>query len=555
MPTVADEISNVILPAIKATAKVILLAAVGVAAKRLGILNSETSTRLSKLVLNFAVPALTFVSIAHAITFDNIKELWPLPLFGLLYICLGMAFGWIICRICRFPKAIRNLVMVCCAFGNSQTIPLALVSSLAHSVAQLKQSDTDTPAAIIARGTSYIMLYTLIGTILRWSFAYKLLNPSPQTRADELERQHRLTHRLSVDQIATLDGHPTVRPSGTESVAAVHGSVDGSDDTPAVPDRLSPSNSRDLLIQTLEIHSAVGSSQPSTLLAAAASVPTTPPASVRARIGCAFRRVLSTFTPPVWAIVLGLIVAVAAPLKNAFFPAETASSSTPPLDFLADTLQTLGNVVVPAIMLILGEQLSRGPLQLTYIQWHRMWSCCKKPHKRAFSQGSLKSRMQTCWNSCWNRDRQQHNSDNEQLTLVESSSSYSVMHEKIGGLESSADVCMPPESAQQQQQRSVITTPLSVGSVLAIVIVKLVILPGIAIPLTMLFNKIGLLGSDPVLHFVVLLESCVPTGINLVVICASHNWLQRELTTVLFYQYLIAILSITLMTTGFLVTL
>lgn len=53
------------------------------------------------------------------------------------------------------------------------------------------------------------------------------------------------------------------------------------------------------------------------------------------------------------------------------------------------------------------------------------------------------------------------------------------------------------------------------------------------------------LAPDPMLRLVLLVQGATPTAINLSVITAMHNYLAKEMATVLFYQYLISIVSLT----------
>jgi predicted permease len=56
----------------------------------------------------------------------------------------------------------------------------------------------------------------------------------------------------------------------------------------------------------------------------------------------------------------------------------------------------------------------------------------------------------------------------------------------------------------------------------------------------------GVYATDPMLRLVLLIESATPTAINLSVITTMHNYLAKEMATVLFYQYLMAIISLTI---------
>lgn len=60
--------------------------------------------------------------------------------------------------------------MACAMAVNSNSLPIALISSLSSNIAVLKMSPDDTPDSMLARGISYLVLFSTLGLIWRWSF-------------------------------------------------------------------------------------------------------------------------------------------------------------------------------------------------------------------------------------------------------------------------------------------------------------------------------------------------------------------------------------------------
>ena len=63
----------------------------------------------------------------------------------------------------------------------------------------------------------------------------------------------------------------------------------------------------------------------------------------------------------------------------------------------------------------------------------------------------------------------------------------------------------------------------------------------------------ALLRQDPVLQVMLMVEAAVPTAINLLTLAAAHRHLQQSISNLLFYQYLLAVGTLTALVPLFLV--
>jgi auxin efflux carrier family protein len=54
------------------------------------------------------------------------------------------------------------------------------------------------------------------------------------------------------------------------------------------------------------------------------------------------------------------------------------------------------------------------------------------------------------------------------------------------------------------------------------------------------------------MQLVILIQAATPTAINMSVIAAMHNYLVKEIATLLFYQYLFTVISLTINVSVFL---
>ena len=83
----------------------------------------------------------------------------------------------LITRLVGLSPAYRRFVLACVMFSNSNSLPIAIISSLAVSEAAhiLYWGTDDTPEAAAARGISYTLFFAIFGNLIRWSYGYQLL--------------------------------------------------------------------------------------------------------------------------------------------------------------------------------------------------------------------------------------------------------------------------------------------------------------------------------------------------------------------------------------------
>ena len=72
--------------------------------------------------------------------------------------------------------------MAASMFMNSNSLPIALMQSLVVTVPNLKWDEDDTQNAMLGRALSYLVLYSTLGMVLRWSYGVHLLQQAdPET--------------------------------------------------------------------------------------------------------------------------------------------------------------------------------------------------------------------------------------------------------------------------------------------------------------------------------------------------------------------------------------
>lgn len=79
-------------------------------------------------------------------------------------------------------------------FGNSNSLPISLVTSLAFTIKGLhwNKEPNDNDSSVATRGITYLVIFQQLGQIIRWSWGYKiLLRPADEYKDDELEDHER----------------------------------------------------------------------------------------------------------------------------------------------------------------------------------------------------------------------------------------------------------------------------------------------------------------------------------------------------------------------------
>lgn len=110
-----------------------------------------------------------------------------------------------ISKLFRFPKKERNFVTAMGVFGNSNSLPISLVISLSKTLRGLHWDRVpgDSDDQVAARGILYLLIFQQLGQLLRWSWGYNVLL-KPQD--DDLESSPDST----IDQGAYTDESPLV---------------------------------------------------------------------------------------------------------------------------------------------------------------------------------------------------------------------------------------------------------------------------------------------------------------------------------------------------------
>ena len=306
-------------------------------------------------------------------------------------------------------------------FGNSNSLPISLVLSLSKTLPGLHWDKIpgDNDDEVAARGILYLLIFQQLGQLVRWSWGYHvLLAPAEKYSiedggtgmgdaengrfADEpiLDREERgrlLVEDQSGDATpngnslhATWNGSGTLTPMNQHVYASSSSTLDelGNQDTPKLLAKssgpnlaLTPEERHDSAIDSASEHSTwhpssttLGRFRDSISFKTAAAKDwcrqtsnkafSSLPSPIQTALSGASSLVVRFFVglwrfmnPPLWAMLVAIVVASVPDLQHLFFSKGTFISNS-----VTRAIQQSGGVAVPLILVVLGANLARNTL-------------------------------------------------------------------------------------------------------------------------------------------------------------------------------------------------
>ncbi|RCH78331.1 hypothetical protein CU098_002341, partial [Rhizopus stolonifer] len=248
----------------------------------------------------------------------------------------------IVTRLVGLSPAYRRFVLACVMFSNSNSLPIAIISSLSVSEAAhiLFWNTEDTPEAVAARGISYTLFFAIFGNLIRWSYGYQLLqkheddDDNSTVRGPDEEEQVQPTSYQSFDRrfsssassSSSGDYLQTSNSMSSRQLSAVTISVDADENTNLLPqNKKQNKNTTEQQQQQKQ--------QQSGLLRSVA------------------KRINGFMSPPLYAAFLALTVGLS-PLKPILYNKQSFLYPS-----FTKAIEGCGKAAVPLILTCLGAQL------------------------------------------------------------------------------------------------------------------------------------------------------------------------------------------------------
>lgn len=140
------------------------------------IIDKPTQRVINHINISLFTPALLFSKVAFFLSPAKLKELWVIPIFFIVVTVFSALVASVLSRIFRLKKSHLNFAVAASMFMNSNSLPIALMQSLVVSVHGLKWTPDDNKNAMLGRALTYLVLYSTLGMMLRWSYGVRLLS-------------------------------------------------------------------------------------------------------------------------------------------------------------------------------------------------------------------------------------------------------------------------------------------------------------------------------------------------------------------------------------------
>ncbi|KAF8348499.1 auxin efflux carrier [Amanita rubescens] len=145
-----------------------------------GVLDKKTQKQINRLNVSLFTPALLFSKVAFFLTPKKLQELWIIPIFFVTVTLTSMGVAFTIGSFCKLKKSQRSFAMAAAMFMNSNSLPIALMQSLVVTVPDLKWGKSDNENSMLGRALTYLVLYSTLGMVVRWSYGVKLLSQADE---------------------------------------------------------------------------------------------------------------------------------------------------------------------------------------------------------------------------------------------------------------------------------------------------------------------------------------------------------------------------------------
>ncbi|KAH8096605.1 auxin efflux carrier [Cristinia sonorae] len=337
---------------------------------RTGLFPKSASKGASEITMTVALPAMIFANIVPAFTPQNISALGPLFLLSFVYQGIGFAFGLIIREFCYVPRNFWQGIIIMTTMSNWGNLPTAVVVS----VTQQKPFDPITDPAL---GISFVAIFIVSYNLVFWVFggahslSWDYLPGVPQ--GEEAERHVSWKEKPIGSLVAKYILRQQVVPPSRvvkhdELEKGKEAAVEDTTPSPPLLQYKEPiaafETSPDLTETRVSQISRTPVSTPTTPSAAPSGPqPTVATHSLLYRI---FHPLMALFHPVTMTLLISLPIALVNPLKALFVdvsklggPNFQGPDGRPPLAFIIDTAQFLGNITVPLALILLGASFAR----------------------------------------------------------------------------------------------------------------------------------------------------------------------------------------------------
>ncbi|KAI9225212.1 MAG: auxin efflux carrier [Piptocephalis tieghemiana] len=178
--------ATIAVTSIQSISQVVCIGLFGHILAKKNILTPSLQRGLSQLTICLFTPCLLFSNTVRSIRQDTLVTLWPIPCYLALFTLISLGVATLSIRLLRLTPSQGNFMRAALTFSNTNTLPIALVESLSYSSALPwlrppkgvgdPEDDLEDAEDIASRGVSFIVFYSILANLIRWSYGTSLLS-------------------------------------------------------------------------------------------------------------------------------------------------------------------------------------------------------------------------------------------------------------------------------------------------------------------------------------------------------------------------------------------
>lgn len=351
-------------------------------------------------------PCLIFSKLAKQLDPNKLGDLAVIPVIFIVQTAVSYAVSIGVSKLFRLRKRATNFVTAMSVFGNSNSLPISLIISLSQTLKGLAwdRIQGDHEGLVASRGILYLLIFQQLGQMVRWSWGFHVLlakKDQYEEYRDECieEGRYRDDDTSSEVLIPGLDGNgessddetyvptdrtpvggtsstspadsddesgmpkkPLVTVNGNSGVVPIRDEIpaDGLDDVTTFPrlrdiDQLQSSKGiRGFLARAkFSLCRAFSRAKEQTHQLCVRTYSKFPP-WVQLPLEKTANFISDFMNPPLWAMLISILVASVPSLHDAFFRKGFIKNS------VTDAIVQSGNVAVPMILVVLGANLANN---------------------------------------------------------------------------------------------------------------------------------------------------------------------------------------------------
>lgn len=288
------------------------------------ILSASARSDINKVAFVVFTPSIVFSSLAKTVTLQELISWWYMPVNIAITFVIGGIFGWLAVKILRPERHLEGLVISSCSTANLGNLPLIIVPALCGEIG----SPFGEQKICRSRGLSYVSLSMSLGSLFIWTITYSLMRKS-----GVMYNKIRNEGRPSEISIKDFQG------SGENLIVKIQG--EGS------------SNNQEEITQPSLESTKDAVNEKNIPLLSTTNLDKNENFWDKLK-GNLHQIVEELFAPATIATICGMIIGVIPWLKSLIIGPNA------PLRVIQDTITTLGDGLLPSIILILGGNLTQG---------------------------------------------------------------------------------------------------------------------------------------------------------------------------------------------------